>query len=76
MQEVNPKDKIEYTAIGDMINIASRLEGIAKAREILITKEMYLKIKDKIKVKKIGDIKLKGKEKTTTVYHVIGLKES
>ncbi len=73
---IGSKDKIEYTAIGDMINIASRLEGIAKAREILITKEMYLKIKDKIKVKKIGDIKLKGKEKTTTVYHVIGLKES
>lgn len=65
------KNRLEYTVIGDTVNLTSRLCGLAEAGKILISEEVYLKIKDKVKVEKIGKFKVKGKEKEIVVYDVL-----
>lgn len=63
--------RLDYTVIGDKVNVASRLQSAAKDNQILISEESYLKINNSFSCKKIGEITLKNKELPVTVYEVI-----
>lgn len=60
--------RMDYTAIGDTVNTAARLEANAKAGQILISEFVYEKLKGRIEVTEIGVIPLKGKSKGIMVY--------
>ena len=72
---IGSKSRIDYTAIGDTVNTAARLEANAKAREILISDEIYQHVKDRIEVEYVGDLSLKGKSKEVKTYRIINIKE-
>ena len=62
--------RMDYTAIGDTVNTAARLESNAKKGQILISEYVYEAIKDRVEVTEIGEIPLKGKSKGIFVYQV------
>ena len=62
--------RMDYTAIGDTVNTAARLEANAKRGQILISDEVYQAVKDRVEVEPIGEIPLKGKTKGVMVYSV------
>lgn len=68
---------MSYTAMGDAVNIASRLESSCSKykRDILISKSTYEPVKDKIIALEAGKIEVKGKEELIEVYEPIGLAE-
>lgn len=68
--------RMDYTAIGDTVNTAARLESRAGAGEILISEAVYDKLKDRIEAEEVGPMELKGKSKAVMVYRVIAKKEN
>jgi len=66
--------RMDYTAIGDTVNTAARLESNAKRGQILISQEVYDNVKDRVEVTPVGEIPLKGKEQGVFIYQVDNVK--
>lgn len=62
--------RMDFTAIGDTVNTAARLEANAKKGQVLISDVLYERLKDRLEVKDVGEIPLKGKTKGVFVYEV------
>jgi class 3 adenylate cyclase len=67
--------RMDYTAIGDTVNTAARLESRAKAGEILISDAVYETVRERIEAEPVGEMELKGKSKPVKVYRLIDIKE-
>jgi len=63
--------RLDYTVIGDAVNLTQRLQSAAKAGQIVITEETYHKAKESFKCEVIGEVTLKNKSKPVTIYQVI-----
>ena len=61
---------MDYTAIGDTVNTAARLESNAKPGQILISQDVYEQVKERVQVTEVGVIPLKGKSNGVFVYSV------
>lgn len=66
--------RMDYTAIGDTVNTAARLESNAKRGEILISETVYERIKDRIEAEPVGELSLKGKAQKILTYRLIEIK--
>ena len=69
--------KLDYTVIGDGVNLASRLESANKEFKtgIIISEFTVAKLGDRFGVRPLGDVKVKGKERPVTIYELLGRKE-
>ena len=62
--------RMDYTAIGDTVNTAARLEANAPRGKVYISGAVHERVKDRITVEEIGEIPLKGKSKGVFVYSI------
>lgn len=63
--------RLDYTVIGDRVNVAARLQSAAKENQILIREENYEKISSSFSCNKLGEMMLKNKELPVVVYEVL-----
>ena len=62
---------MDYTVLGNGVNLASRLESSANSNEILISENTYNLIKNKIQCNYFDEIKVKGKAHSIKTFQVI-----
>ena len=67
---IGTAQRMDYTAIGNTVNTAARLESIAPSGKIYISKQVYEAVADRIKATSVGKIPLKGKSEEIEVFEV------
>src|SRR5205814_1508233 len=67
------RQRLEYTAIGDTINLGARLESITKEYKtnIIIGESTYALVKNQFVTKELGDVTVKGKTQPVKIYAVL-----
>jgi len=71
MGAMGSKDRMDFTVIGDNVNLGARLCGSAKAGEVLISENTEKLLGNtNFKLKKLDPIQVKGKEKPIQIYRV------
>jgi len=63
--------RLDYTVIGDTVNVSQRLQSAAKQNQIVITEAIYRRIKESFQCAPIGELKLKNKELPVMTYEVV-----
>jgi adenylate cyclase len=64
-------ERMDYTAIGTVTNLAARLCGEAKDGQILVSRRVAIAVEDSTALEEIGDLSLKGLSQAVAVYNVV-----
>jgi adenylate cyclase len=66
---------LQYTAIGDAMNIASRLVNVAGSGEIIISENTYRHVAGRVEATALLPVKVKGKAEELKVFRITGLRK-
>ncbi len=74
---IGSTNRMEYTCMGDTINLGSRLEGINKfyGTNIIISEFTYAKVKDHVIARELDLIRVKGKNEPVRIYELLAMKD-
>lgn len=72
--EIDGEEKTEYTALGQSVNLAARVEGFTKElqTDILLSDELYHSVKSHVVVERFENVQLKGIDNPVKLFKLIG----
>lgn len=71
---VGTQDRLDYTIIGDTVNTAKRLQENGIPGKVILSEEVYERVKDSVVVKALGALQVKGRVKPIPVYELLDLR--
>jgi adenylate cyclase len=75
---IGSRERITYTAVGDPVNLASRVEAMTReySADVLITQFTYERVKYDVEAEMLGFLPIRGRHDPVALYRVLGLKEA
>lgn len=73
MGNLGASSRMNYTVIGDSVNVAARLYNVAKGGEIIISETTYAEVRSIVNVTELEPVSVKGKTEPLRIYNVTGL---
>jgi adenylate cyclase len=70
---IGARELLHYTAVGDTVNLAQRLEEVAGGGEILLTESTWQLVQDRVRADARGALPVRGRTESVTVYALRGL---
>ncbi|MCC6904959.1 MAG: GAF domain-containing protein [Anaerolineae bacterium] len=70
---VGSPSRLDYTAMGDSVNLAKRLQEVARPSQVLLSEQTYSLVRDYVAVNELEPIQVKGRTQYTKVYELLGL---
>jgi len=71
MGNVGARNRMDYTVIGDAVNVAARLEQMAEGHEIIMAESTYGYCKSHIRMRRKGEISVKNRDEPVQCYEVV-----
>ncbi len=69
------EERRDYGAIGPVTNLSARLCSEAKAGQVLIPQRVFGKVEERVQVEPVGELSLRGFQRSVTAYNVVGVRE-
>jgi adenylate cyclase len=67
---IGSADRVQYTAIGDTVNVAARLVDLARPQQIIVSEKVWEAISNRDSLEPVGEVKLKGRQDQVKIYLV------
>ena len=64
----------DYSAIGDAVNVASRLQAIAQPHQIILSQDAYQQVENLVTADELDTVTVKGRQAPVHIYELTGLK--
>jgi class 3 adenylate cyclase len=63
--------RLDYTVIGDVVNVSQRLQAVGKPGQIIISEAVYLQVKESFQCRFVSEVTLKNKAQAVKIYEVV-----
>jgi adenylate cyclase len=73
--QIGSRRRLDYTAIGDTVNLSARLEGKAPPGDILVSRATYEAVKELVISEELAPMMVKNKAEPVVAYRILGLKD-
>lgn len=73
---IGTADLMDFTAIGDTVNLASRLQGLSKNSQVTVSEDTYALIEHAVIAERVGPRAVRGREEAVITYLITALRET